>query len=663
MNPWRARSGGAGALFAALLLAGIGLRAWRVGQPDLWGDEILYLRMCRPEMSAGQVVDAHLSSYKYIGHLPSTAILTNLGLKLQGVRTKDQVTPLNARLPSVVMGGVTLALLALWVFQLSGSRLQALLALGITAFSFVHIWYSREAYYYPGELLYAALVLVTGTPLLRGGLGRGRAAALIGLHVGSVIGLAFSHPSGISLLAVTGLYALGLALWRERRGARLYAVAAVDLAAVALTLLSAGTGQEKNPWIDTYRFPAWMVALDLVRSLMLGAGAWRTALSLALGVAGTAVILRGGSGRTRWMVLAVPVMFAMVQLGGRNLHYSPKYFFLLWPFLVWAQAAALDRLISAAAQRWRTLAAAAAIALLAANVAPGLAKLYPLRGKSDLHATLRDTMDRELAPGTICVWEAGHALRFIPDFITPKKPLFFGALQGLSAQNYLSGAVQGSLAALRERFPLSAYVEWHGMSSFYDRQIMGTNASPARFQAELTQIFTRVAEVGDPALAALFRSGWLADSLPRQAPDFEQRLSTTLDCLTMRLYFAVPEAMPDPAWPLFDPQSWQLALQAGSAPIMLGAPEAALKLLFKEPSAAARLRVQAVGFQPGRLTVSAGRRTLAALEFGAAGATREATFEAEPEAWYVFRYQLSGAPLPNRPWYGLLKLRTEPAGP
>ena len=181
MNPWRARSGGAGALFAALLLAGIGLRAWRVGQPDLWGDEILYLRMCRPEMSAGQVVDAHLSSYKYIGHLPSTAILTNLGLKLQGVRTKDQVTPLNARLPSVVMGGVTLALLALWVFQLSGSRLQALLALGITAFSFVHIWYSREAYYYPGELLYAALVLVTGTPLLRGGLGRGRAAALIGL--------------------------------------------------------------------------------------------------------------------------------------------------------------------------------------------------------------------------------------------------------------------------------------------------------------------------------------------------------------------------------------------------------------------------------------------------------------------------------------------------
>lgn len=549
----RALAGGGAILLVAALL-----RLWKLGRPDLWGDEILFLGLCAPDLTAGGIIASHLRSFGVIGHLPVAGVLFNAFFHLTGLTGSVDLPPGWVRLPAVGLGLLSIMFTALWVARASPRGARAgWWAAWISTVQFGHIWYSREAYYYPALLAFGSAALWTGfrllAPLAESAAWRRRVWRAGWLA--ALTGLVFSHPSGLALAAGLAVYAAALmAADRKLSVDRIWVAATALLAGLAVRML-AGGGQAGHPHMAMLRFPAWVAAGDVFESMGLGPGWVRLVLTAAGALAGAMLLARARAApRAVRAAAALPlILFLAVHMGGRVLFYQSRYFLLLLPFFAWFFAEAIAAGLARLPDRWRRPAAVAAGALLLIQVLPGLDGLYELRAKRDAHASLARAMETHLPSGTVVLWEGGHALRFIPGFHRPSIPLRFGALPDASPRAYLSGEVEAMLAEARAAFPSVAYVEWMGMSGYAQRIQTGPSRPPSWFVRRLTEQFGRCIEVRDPALERMMRARWHPVSVPRWADHAEMRMDAAVEGATMRMYISAPHPEHPPVRPPLPP--------------------------------------------------------------------------------------------------------------
>ncbi len=648
-----------------LVLAAGWFRFYRLGQEEFWGDEILFLRMCHPGLSVTEVIQQHLQSFGYVGHLPATAALSNLALTLQGLHTQADITPLAARLPSALLGLAGLWVAVGWIWRLTRRAEVALLALALGGCSFIHVWHSREAYYYAGQFLFAALTLFCWTELTRTQDGRRQLALWLG-YAASLLMLAFTHPAGSALIVPLAACSLVFAV-RERARWRWHVLlAGLALAVCLLILWLAGPPRPPAPWNSAYRFPLWVVIPDLLEVLVFGPGPLRLALAVMVLMGGVIWLWRRHERILLAALACVPLVFLAVHIGGRSNPYAIKYFLLLWPLLLLVSAAGLAALLNLLPERWRAPGLVLLTALVILNVAPGLRLLYQLRSRSECFASLARYLDQRVDPGSFCVWDGGHALRFLPGFVVPQRPFLYGALPEASAEAFVQGVVQQQLANLRRAFPAVAYLEWGGLQGPYARKVAGSAEKIAAVKAGLEALFPHHDSIRDPGLEAFIRSGWYP-GIPRLCADRDQRLADTLAHAPAVLHITAAENG-SLAAPVFDPGTWQLVFSRDNQPLLLGAPQAALLLeknLAPRIAAGAAAALSFIALQPGDLMLVANGRMVqqARIEQPGMGGVIQVPWHGERT---IIEVRFQGAPgrfRPDQPAYGLTGITIRPALP
>ncbi len=635
-----------------LLIMAAGLRLYRLGMPDLWGDEILYLRMCHPGLSVMETILEHTRSYSYIGHLPSTAVLTNLGLKAMGAKGKSDITSFNARVPSVMMGVMTLVLLALWLARISGNAWVGLSCLAVGAFSYLHIWYSREAYHYPGEILYAVVLCFAFWEATVAGLSPKKSIALLTVTSFSALLAAFSHPTGALMPAVLAVNALGVALLWERRNWRLY-VSALILAGIAVTpMLMAGTGQQRNsvprPWMNFFA-ETW----HLLQFMTLGPGLWRGVMGAILLGIGVSAVLQHGARREKLLLLLFPLLLVTIH-SSRTYPYIPRYFLLLWPFATWILARAIGWLCMAASGAGRGCVLAVVTGGLILSAVPGYIRLYAIEGKRDCQAMLRDELDSRLPEGTICVWDGGHALRFVPDFHPTKKLMLFGALPDSSLASYEQGRVQQSLRLLASSFPSVAFIEWGHATHNPGDDILSSGQA---FGRQVSAILPEHVGVLGAGFEELVRSGWYPCTTPRLLADSAKRDQSGISHAVQHVYYRTMTGS-NSVQPVFAPQNWQLVFLSNGAPVILGSRRSIVRL--KSTSSLGRasinVRIDVIAFAPGSLMCRRDGGWAVKVGFDKAGQMRTINMPVPmPSCNAVFEFvPASFSVSPREPLFGVL---------
>ena len=655
-----------GTILACLLIlaAAAALRHHALGRADLWGDELLYLRMSHGGLSFGQVIDEHVSSYDYIGHLPSAALITNTGLRIQGIDSKSSIPPYAARLPSVVAGCLSLVLLALWIQTLHRDRLLTLTALLCGSLSYIHIYYSREAYHYPGQVFYAMCVLLFFTHLIQPTKRTaGRTCIIFLAFTLSSAALAFSHPTSILLPVLLGIVGVYTAIRTDRKNGWLYSSFAVSALLTAWIFLGIGSGQKQaasNPG------RAWGLMLpelaDLMEIYTFGPGILRLLLGVAALTAGTVWLARNSDRRFSALLVVGPAIVLLVQLAGRKHLYLPRYYLLAWPFVIWALAACFRWILNFLQPRIRPIGLAALGVALGANLATGLAKLYPVKIKRDGEATLSAGLDEYLSPGTICLWDGGHALRFIPDMLPTEKPHVFGALPGVNRDAYTQGWVEQAMTQLCNAFPLVAFMEWDDFAAAQ------SDRSGQAVRDHLIATFGNHKVVDDEARRRLAWSGWLPDQIPNYRSDYGEIQQTKLDKAALHLYYRTAGDCTDPVLPIFGPGEWNATIAQNALPLLLGRAKSTFTLVAngdESPGQPIRLRLAVVGLQLGTITVDAGSQRILRVPVQQQGQVKTGDLIIDPPFPREVRFFFSKAPsaaaesAPSGAPYALVSLRSD----
>lgn len=651
-------------LVAIVVLAGF-VRFYRLGGPQLWGDEILFLRMCHPGLSVIDVIRQHLQSFGYIGHLPATAALSNLGMVFQGLHSIGDITPFAARLPSAVLGFLSILVFAWWLWRITRTTEIALVGLTLGAFSYIHIWHSQDAYYYAGQLFFMIMMLLYWSELARE---EHRKSSWLWMgYVTSLIMLAFSHPAGIALIVPLSLATLVLASLHRQHWRRYVIMASIGLAICVVLAFMAGPPGAKAPWTDTYRYSIWVVAADVLDYCGFGPSNLRLALFCIVLIGGVATLLHRRNSITNTLLVLIPLVFTAVHVGGMSRVYAPKYFLLLWPLLMAIAAIGLGRLLLLLDLRLRVWGLALLALTAAANITPPLLVYYQLKGRWNCFETLLQNMEKRLDAGTLCVWDGGHATRFIPGFYVAKKPFIYGGLPDPYAASFVNRSVYRQLQNLRAAFPSVAYIEWGGVSEPYEIRFAGGKEKRDLINKEIAGLFPHCECPRDPALRTLALSGWYP-GIPRFADDYALREECMLDHGSMKLYYASAIECGSLATPIFDPQTWQLLFTRDDRPILIGSPQAAFLLeqnLGPYTTNGAILNIQITTMQEGELDILANRVLLHHTRIEQAGTGGTITIPWNGERLVVeFHFRVvSGTFRGDIPSYGITGISVRPAPP
>lgn len=404
---------------AGLTVLALGLRLFGLNA-QLWSDEVAALLLSfRKSFTAILTQPA-----AFVSH-PLYEILAHASILGFGEN------PWTTRLPAAVFGAATVPLLYLLVRRFAG-RGEALLASGLLAISYHHIFFSQNARGYTVMIFF----LVTSTLLLvgmRDGLSIRRRVGYTGA---AALG-AFTVPFGIAIAAGHALVAFPASvLWRRRGSSRspapravaaLFAIVA-GLVALAYAPLAA----------QTIRF-ATTTGRDAESGATISVAALRELLDGArAGVGGNAGLLAvaivGGIGlvslarRDRFLLglLAAPVAATLVVLAALGVGVHPRYLMIGLPLgmVVAARGLSVAGAAAASALRDRGLRVPAAAGVVAIVATLAVASLplprYYRTPKMDFVGALRLVEERPASGDRVVgASVAGHVIR---DFYRPGFP-------------------------------------------------------------------------------------------------------------------------------------------------------------------------------------------------------------------------------------------------
>ncbi len=247
-------------ILGGLMLASLGLRLWRL-ESSLWLDEVLTM-----VDFARSPVGIILTSFPNQNQHMLYSLLAHLSLVTFG----ESAWAL--RLPAVAFGVASLWALFLLGRTVVGTR-ESLLACGLMAVSYHHIWFSQNARGYTGVLLFATLA----TWLWLEARNRHRLRWWLGYAAACFLGL-WIHSTMIFLIAAHGLmYLLGLtrpgsperrAGWMPWAAWALCATVTLQALSLALPEFLRQAIHEVSPPSE-WRNPMWMIA-ESMRSLKVG---------------------------------------------------------------------------------------------------------------------------------------------------------------------------------------------------------------------------------------------------------------------------------------------------------------------------------------------------------------------------------------------------------
>lgn len=142
------------ATFAVLLMAGMGMRLWNLGETSLWTDEVM------SAYRAESTIQGSLQSIMHVGN--------QMPFYFFVLRAMPDGSDAMLRLPSAILGVSGIALLVLMVLRLYGSYELALWAGALLTFNPFHVWLSRTARFYTLVFVLAMLISYCFLLLLRG---------------------------------------------------------------------------------------------------------------------------------------------------------------------------------------------------------------------------------------------------------------------------------------------------------------------------------------------------------------------------------------------------------------------------------------------------------------------------------------------------------------
>jgi 4-amino-4-deoxy-L-arabinose transferase-like glycosyltransferase len=317
------------AALALVLLLGVAIRFWNLGEESFWLDEVFSARIA--ERPVGEILSLIPRDKPPLDYYLQAAF-SRLGAEKEFLH----------RLPAAISSILFLACLYAWAGMIAGRRV-ALITTAIAAFNTFLVYYAREARPYMPYLALQTLQLCVYTAWIRGGRSPGLAAATAVLGVACV----YTLYAGFIVLGVELLFLVALAArgggWK--RVATFAALAgAVVLAALPLRSRSSLYPPEDYFW--TYqgpitahfiailqqcfhgleKIPLLLDAMPAARLLVLGVVAWRVRrggmmplLPALLAVAGfLLVFLYAHINRefvVRYSIFAVPGLMLFMALG------------------------------------------------------------------------------------------------------------------------------------------------------------------------------------------------------------------------------------------------------------------------------------------------------------------------------------------------------------
>lgn len=380
------------AALCLVVAVGLALRSYDLAANDLTEDEELATGL--PLLGYGDLLTG------ISGRPPLSFFTQKVAVDIAG-----STSPVTLRLPRVIEGGAAIVVMFLFMRSAWGSR-AGLLAAALLSINHFHVYWSRDARYYPMLTLCALIALlgfwVSGQ--------RGRRAGLM-VFVAGVAGAVLTHYAGY-LFAASLFLAVPVVLWSgpwmqrlRQYPARHMAVASGLLGGVGLLggwflrdylgrvtrhLQWPDPTQPLSPLFDVSSLFLWNRASE-----MLGVSGLTLGFVVLLGVAG---LLHGAWKRPAWGALSVSVTatpFLLYYLFPPSHPWNTKYFIFIVPVLV-ANVALGMLYLSRMPAQWlgtKWLAAPVLMCCLAAYGIPNATRLkamyaHPDTAQQDLGADL-----------------------------------------------------------------------------------------------------------------------------------------------------------------------------------------------------------------------------------------------------------------------------------
>ncbi len=310
----------------AILLFSVAIRMWKLDTTDLWTDEILVHYRAQAPLS--EAIDSQLEAGNQVP------------LYYMMMRLLPHETPLELRLPPLIFGLTTVALLAYAVTYLYDDPLLGLASGALLAVNPLHVILSRTARFYTLLLLLAVIVSFAFLLLLRH---RDSRRLWIVFTVASLMAY-MTHYAAYGLPAVQFL--LLVLLYRRERGMlRRWFVAQVIAGSPILLWGALSTflvGPEASPIYTSFDPALKDLPITIVNLLMGYDGRWHWVMlpGLVIGVTGLGLgawqIVRAQRSDPQgwyWLLLAfVPVvaLFVTVAFFGK---YKDRYLIICMPAL------------------------------------------------------------------------------------------------------------------------------------------------------------------------------------------------------------------------------------------------------------------------------------------------------------------------------------------
>ncbi len=361
---------------------------------QLWTDEVAAL-VNSFRRSAANIVTQHAS---FVSH-PLYELMAHASIGLLGE------SAWSARLPAALLGTASVPVFYLVVRRVAG-RPEALLAGGLTAVSYHHIYFSQDARGYTAMVLFALIATQLLLPLPAPLPLRSRRAYVLVACLG-----AYSVPFGACIAA--GHFAVAIpAVWWHHRRDRSQALEALRPLLVMFVLAGVISAVLYLPLIG--HTVGFATSASGGGTLAASARELWTGLRAGLGgnaglVGGLAVALIGTVDYARRHplalgLLAAPVVLTIVVLIALNVGVHPRYLMIALPLAFAVAARGLMVVARAAAQAmaragWRAPATVGlALGLLVVAVSAKSLPLYYRVPKQDFLGALR-YVDRVRAPG------------------------------------------------------------------------------------------------------------------------------------------------------------------------------------------------------------------------------------------------------------------------